>query len=139
MPHSGHEHPALVGPAAGGQLGGGLVRGQLHHRACHRRVLQHGAGAGAGAGTGLEGGLEGGDVPNRGCAWNLDMGLCVYLGYALSRATVDPRAPSSALLPALHLSSSVPIPTSGLISPCHFLLMSLLSCLTCTCPEASGP
>ncbi|XP_032736401.1 alkaline ceramidase 2 isoform X2 [Lutra lutra] len=45
MPHSGHEHPALVGPAAGRQLGGGLVRGQLHHRACHRRVLQHGIGS----------------------------------------------------------------------------------------------
>ncbi|XP_027471032.2 alkaline ceramidase 2 isoform X1 [Zalophus californianus] len=45
MPHSGHEHPTLVGPAAGRQLGGGLVRGQLHHRACHRRVLQHGIGS----------------------------------------------------------------------------------------------
>ncbi|XP_024602939.1 alkaline ceramidase 2 isoform X2 [Neophocaena asiaeorientalis asiaeorientalis] len=45
MPQSGHELPALVGPAAGWQLGGGLVRGQLHHRACHRRVLQHGIGS----------------------------------------------------------------------------------------------
>nr|KAF6314090.1 alkaline ceramidase 2 [Myotis myotis] len=45
MLRGGHEHPALVGSAAGWQLGGGLVRGQLHHRACHRRVLQHGIGS----------------------------------------------------------------------------------------------
>lgn len=45
-----------------------------------------------------------GTIPNRGCAGNLDMGPCVYLGYALSRARVDPCAPFSALIPALHLS-----------------------------------
>lgn len=134
MPHRGHEHPALVGPAAGWQLGGGLVRGQLHHRACHRRVLQHGAGAGAGAGPagGPEGGA-GGD-PQSWLRLNLDVGVRVHPGHPLSGAGASARPLLLSICSLLSLSRHL-----GSSSSCHFLLMAPLSCLAATCPEASGP
>lgn len=137
MPQSGHELPALVGPAAGWQLGGGLVRGQLHHRACHRRVLQHGAECGSGDGSRARGrGLSPSAAAPGAWTW-----VCVCLWGIFAPGPESTHAPSPALLPVLHLSSS-PVPIADIWAHpplSHFFLMALLSCLVLTCPGASAP